>query len=305
MTKSIIAFLLFLVGTNSIISQNQKIYISRVKNADNSVDFNYIKSVSGNYFIEFELESATNVQDLSDFKKSYNLNLSADSGTLFKLSPIDKEKPIYCAYTYSYKRGLVKPEIDNATVYLLPFKENKNVTIYQSTRYNVSPDTWKLYSVYSATKDTIYAMRKGVVTEIKKFTADYNGKTIFRTEIIVDHADGTNASYIGVDEKTLAVNVNDQIFPGSRLATMDDVLDSEKKRNFKFNVYYFSNEEIQGLDGKNVKIIERSVMPAFYTSEGYQNLESDKNYTVKYNDEILVKEMTPQEREVYKIQSKV
>lgn len=147
---------------------------------------------------------------------------------------------------------------------MLPFKENKTVTIYESNRFNVSSDIWKNYVVYSKTKDTICAMRKGIVTDIRRNAIDNDGKTVFKTEIIVDHADGTNASYIGLDEKLLAVKVNDSIFPGTLLGLMDDILDSTQNRNFKFNIYYFSNEEIDGIEGgKNLKIIEKSVMPVF------------------------------------------
>ncbi|KAF2340325.1 hypothetical protein [Flavobacterium tistrianum] len=305
MSKTILAIVVFFaVSISKIASQNQKIYVTRVQKEDNSVEFNYIKSIPGNYFLEFDLESVTNVQDISAFKKTYNLNITANSGTLFKLYPIDKDRQIYCSYAYSYKKGLIKPEVDNSVVYYLPFKENKNVEVYESFRYNVSPEIWKNYGIYSKTKDTICAMRRGVVTDIRKFPVTDKGQTTFRTEVIVDHADGTNASYIGVDEKSIAVKVNDLVFPGSRIGLIDDVVDEDKNHNFKFNVYYFSDEEIQGLDGKSQKIVERSVFPVFYTMEGYLNLANDKKYTVKHNEEIFFKEMTAQEKEKYKSQYK-
>lgn len=306
MSKSIVAVLILsLISIHKISSQNQKVFITSVKKGDNSVEYNYTKSVLGNYFVEFDLESAANVQDLSSFRKTYNLNLTQDSGTLFKLDPIDKEKPIYCSYTYSYKKGSINPQLDNSIVYFLPFKENKEVAIYESFRFNVKPEVWKNYTVYSKTKDTICAMRKGIVTEIRKFTVADKGNTIFRTEIIVDHADGTNASYIGVDEKSLSVKLNDQIYPGSVIGVMDNVVDNDKNHIFKFNVYYFSDEEVEGIDGKKVRILEKSVMPIFYTAEGYQNLRSDKKYTVKYNDEVFSKEMTSQEKEKYSSNKKL
>ena len=294
----ILVFLLS--GFNSITAQNQ-IYVTRARNADNSVEFKYTKAVPGNYFIEFNIENVSNVNDIVAIKKTYNINLIDDTGTLFKLYPADKEKPINCSYSYICRRGLIKPQVDYAITYLLPFKENKTVTIYESNRFNVRSDIWKNYVVYSKTKDTICSMRKGIVTEIKRNAIDKDGKVVFKTEIVVDHADGTNASYIGLDEKSLTVKVNDPVFPGTHLGVMDDILDNTKNRNFKFNIYYFSNEEVDMVDGeKNVKIIEKSVMPVFYTSEGYQNLITDQNYTVKYKDEILLKEMTPQEKAMYK-----
>ncbi|WP_141248477.1 hypothetical protein [Flavobacterium sp. ACN6] len=306
MSKSILAVLILsLISINNISSQNQKIFITSVKKGDNSVEYNYTKSVSGNYFVEFELESASNVEDISAFRKTYNLNLKDNSGTLFKLVPIDKEKPIYCSYTYSYKKGSIKPILDNSVVYFLPFKEKKEVTIYESFKYNVKPEIWKNYTVYSKNKDTICAMRKGIVSEIRKFTVSDKGNTVFRTEIIIDHADGTNASYTGVDDNLLVVRLNDQVYPGSVLGVVDDIVDSDNYHVFKFNVYYFSSEEVESIDGKKLKIVEKSVLPIFYTADGYQNISGDKKYIVKYNDEVFSKEMTSKEKEKYTLNKKL
>lgn len=301
MYKSFLTALLLFLVSNLINAQNQKIYITRVTNPDNSVEFRYLKTVSGNYFIEFDLESVVNVADIGAFKKAYNLDLSSDSGTLFTLNPIDTKKEILYSFTYSYQRGLIRPQVDNSIVYALPFKENKKITIFQSRRFNVDPEIWKNYVVYSKMKDTICGMRKGIVTEIKKITVTDRKNTVLRTEVVVDHADGTTASYIGLDEKSLQVKLNDPIYPGTVIGTVDDVLDNDENHNFKFNIYYFSNEEVEDMEGKKIKIIERSVAPQFLTSDGIKKIESDENYTVKYNEDVLFKEMTPEEKSKNKI----
>lgn len=290
------AFLFLLMGINAIVAQNQKIYVTRVNQLDNSVEFSYLKTEPGNYFIEFELEKAENVADISPFKKAYNLSMNFDSGLLFTLHPIDPKKDILCSYSYSYKRGFISPEIDNSFVYILPLKENKRINIKQTTRYNVDAEIWKNYLIYSKIKDTICGMRKGIVSEIRKTTYKDKRSTTLRTEIIVDHADGTFASYIGLDEKALLVKLNDTIYPGTLLGVMDDVVDSEQNHIFKFNIYFFSNEEIEDLEGKKIKVIGRSVKPKFLTTDGIQNLKNDEYYTVKYSDEVLSKEMTIEEK---------
>lgn len=268
MTKSIlyVFILLAIFKIDKIVAQNQEIFITSIKNSDNSIDFNYVKNVSGIYFIELELE---NVQNSTILQNKYSFNLTSDSGTLFKLYPLDKSSEVFCSYSFSYKRGVIEPKVDTSITYELPFKENKKIMIYESGRFNVSADVWKNYTVYSKTKDTIYGMRKGIVVDIRKFAlpADEkaNGQTVtsYKTEVIVEHADGTNVSYTGIDENLLRIKINDMIYPQTPIGVMDDIINTDNNRTFKFNVYYFSKEEIANLDGKKSKIIEKSVVPTF------------------------------------------
>lgn len=297
MSKNLACSLLFLlVGMNAILAQNQKIFITRVTKPDNSVEFSYLREAPGNYFIEFELEKAENVADISAFNRAYNIGMDSESGILFTLNPINPKKDILCSYAYSYKKGFIRPRVDSSAVYVLPFKQNKKIDIQESTRYNIDPELWKNYVVYSKIKDTICAMRKGVVSEIRKLTTKDKRNTTLRTEIVVDHADGTFSSYIGLDDNLLFVKLNETIYPGMPLGVLDDYVDNDQIHNFKFNIYFFSNEEIEDLEGKKIKIIERSVLPKFLTTDGIQNLQIHRTYTVKYSDEVLSKEMTIEEK---------
>lgn len=302
MSKNLMCALLFLVmGMNVIIAQNQKIFITRNTKDDNSVEFGYLKKVPGNYFIEFELEKIENVADISAFQKAYNIDMNSESGVLFTLHPINPQKDILCSYAYSYNKGFIRPAVDSTVVYVLPFKQNKKINVKEGSRFNIPAEIWKNYIVYSSTKDTVFAMRKGVVSEIKKVTTKDKKNTILRTEIIVDHADGTFASYIGLDDNLLSVKLNETVYPGKMLGMVDDNFDNDQTRSFKFNIYFYSNEEIQDLEGKKIKIIERSVVPKFLTANGIQKLQNNSDYIVKYSNDILSQEMNEQEKQKSKI----
>lgn len=304
MTKSLLLVfvLLLLFKVDKAVSQNQEIYVTKVKNQDNSVDFNYIKNAVGSYFLKVELENVENVEGSASLSAIHNFNLTADSGTLFKLFPADNRTEIFCSYNYSYQKGTIQPKVDEAITYVLPFKKNKKVTIYESGRFNIKTDIWKNYLAYSKTKDTIYGMRKGTVVDIVKFaanTTDQTATTVYRTKIIVEHADGTNASYIGLDPTLLFVKLNQTIYPQSPIGVMDDVINYEKNRDFKFNIFYFSNEELTDLKGKKYKVIEKSVMPNFLTKEGKQKLITDQDYIATCNDDVVFQEMTNEEKQVH------
>ena len=306
MSKStMLVFLVFFLFSipNDALSQNKKIVVTPIRNSDNSVDFKYIKNEVGNYFVQLELE---NVQNSVETTNVYTINLSANSGTLFKLTPIDKSKMILFSYNLSFRAGVLKPKVDSLITYALPFRENKKVTIYEIKRLDVRQDFWKSYFVYSKTKDTIYAMRKGVVVDIRKLTtttsdnANEQPTIVYRTEVIVQHADGTNASYSGLDENSLFVKLGQTIYPQTRVGIMDDMTNAKKSHDFRFNVYYFSNDETDTTNGKKSRIVERSITPSFLTENGKQKLDNKKDYIVKYDDAIVFQEMNKEEKKKYK-----
>jgi len=296
-------FLLFSVD-NAAVAQDQKVFVTQFRNLDNSIEFRYTKEAIGSYFVEVELENAENVDNNSFFDKNLNFNLNSNSGTLFKLTPLDKDKKIQCSYSFNYKVGVIGPKVDDLITYRLPFRKNKKVAIYELNRFGVSPNLWKTYIYYSKTKDTIYGMRKGVVVDIKKIAATSlkiadEPATVYRTEVIVEHADGTNASYTGLNEKMLLVKLGQTIYPQTTMGVMDDFTDSNLDHNFRFNIYYFSNEQIDNLSGKKSKVMEKSVMPNFLTENGSQRLDGEKSYIVKSDDSVLFQEMTPDEKAKY------
>lgn len=306
MSKSIVfVFLVFLLFSvdNVALSQNQKIFVTPLKNADNSVDFKYTKKAIGSHFIQLELE---NLQNCVVANNVYNINLATDSGTLFKLTPIDKTKNISFSFGFSCKPGVINPKIDSLFTYSLPFKENKKVFIYELKRTDVKHDIWKAYLVYSKTKDTIYAMRKGIVADIKKLTTTSTEKPneqptiIHRTEITVVHPDGTTASYTGLDGDSLFVTLGQTIYPQTKLGIMDDMMDNYKNHNFRFNVCYFLDDGSNTIDGKKSKVTEKSVTPIFFTENGKQKLSNKSYYIAKCDDALVFQEMDKKEKEMYK-----
>ena len=298
---SVFVFFLLFNVENVALSQNQKISINPIKNPDNSVDFKYIKKVVGANFIQLELE---NLQNSVETNNVYNVNLTADSGTLFKLTPIDKTKKIIFSYSFRTRTGIINPKVDSLITYTLPFKENKKFTIFELKRNDVTPDIWKAYLIYSKTKDTIYAMRKGIIADIKKLTTTSSEKPneqpiiTYRTEITVVHADGTNATYTGLDSNSLFVALGQTIYPHTPLGIMDDMTDKYKNHNFRFNFCYYS-EDKPNTTNKS-KIIEKSMTPIFLTENGKQKLIDKNYYIAKNNDSVIFQEMNEKEKKEYK-----
>lgn len=305
--KVFLAMTFMFLVTVKAVCQQQQVYVTNIKNPDNTVDFTYVKDTPGTYFVEIELGNVENVKNTSDLKTVYSFNLTGKTGSLFRLYPENSNRPIFSTYSYTFKKGAIEPAVDYSIDYLLPFKADKKVEISELGRYNVSTDIWKNYVYFSKTKDTIYGMRKGTVVDIRKFVLPHEklktAEIEYKTEIIVEHADGTNASYIGLDPDLLQVKLNDIIYPQTPIGVMDNVLDVDGNRTFKFNVYYFSNEEVTNLHGRKMALIQKSVVPYFLTSTGKERLKPYKEYIVKWNNNSLYQEMTPEEKEKFNYSS--
>ena len=285
--KLVILVLFFSVmASNLVHSQSGKVIIKPIRNADNSVDFTYTKAAVGSYIVSINFGKLVNgVTSVTKF------NATADSGLLFKLKPINKNKKIDFLYTYSTTQGYLNPIVNPDIVYSLPFKEGKVVKIYAITRNDVSPEKWKSYLVYSRSQDTIFSMRKGTVVVIRDlFEKDQDEvtkktTTIVKKQIVIEHADGTFATYWGVEEKSISVTLGQKVDAQTQLGIMDRYNDDTFK--FVFNVYYHEPDE---KNKKNFKGIEVAFSPNFLTQKGVGKLLDKREYVVTYNESIRLQE---------------
>ena len=268
--------LLFAALVTMHAQQNPNLYIKVNKNPDNTVDFYYEKEAVGSFILSLNFSKLEN----SETKSIPKFNVTANSGFLFKLKPLDKNKKIDFFYDYSLIPGYLNPVLDPDVTYALPFKKGKKVKIYWATRPSISPDKWKRYVVYSNHQDSVYGMRKGVVVDIRTLTrfdkdeTTQEAKKVLVKEIIVEHADGTFAYYMGIDEKSISVKVGQTINPQSYIGVMDK--SNSGRYSFTFDVYYHESDE------KNDRGNLVSVNPNFLTQNGIEKLESKKEYVVSY-----------------------
>lgn len=278
-----LVFLLLLVVNNSLYSQAPNLHIKTTKNADNSVDFYYEKEAVGSFIVSLNFSKLEN----SETKNVPKLNVTSNSGLLFKLKPLDKNKKIDFFYSYSVTQGYLNPTIDPTVTYMLPFKKGEKVKIYWGTRPGISPEKWKKYVVNSNYQNSVFGMRKGVVVDVRTLTvfnkdeATQETKKVLRKEIIVEHADGTFASYSGIEENSIAVKIGQAINPQSYIGVMDEL--NGGRYSFTFDIFYHESDE------KNYRGNLVSVNPNFLTQNGVEKLESKKEYVVTYDESILLK----------------
>lgn len=287
-------FTLIMISINKINAQSDIIDISYKINSDNSVDISYKKKLPGSYYVKLSFTRLTNSN-----QRDFETVIKKLFGNLVKLRPINKDKSIGFSYRTSITRGVPNPKVDSLITYALPFKKGKTVTIFEAFNINEKyldeerPSNWKYYVVKSKTPDTLYSMRKGIVIDIindyETDTSIDKSFTSKRNSIIVEHEDGTYASYKGLKKDALFVKLGQTVYPHAKLGVMD-VLNSEGYR-CSFAVYYLKDSE---------KGDYEYLTPNFLTENGVDKLISEKEYKVMFNETLLFQELTRREKKKYK-----
>lgn len=300
---AIITYLI--IGVNlKILSQEKNISIIVKRNNDKSVDISYTKKVPGSYYLKLELINLTN-----SYSNGYNGVINSYRGNLLHLKPINNKSSINFSYTFSYTMGNNKAKIDSLFTYTLPIKKGMNVKIYEASflgeRYfgSEKPLNWKSYAIRSKEPDTIFAMRKGIVVKI---VDDFEGNsspeiayTSKRNYIVVEHEDGSYASYKGLNKNTLYVKLGQTVYPHSKIGILENFGGDYYKLDFSIYQLHFTdiNRKNQTLKSQNSGL--KYITPYFLTNKGVVILENNNEYISELNETILFEEFSKREIKKY------
>jgi murein DD-endopeptidase MepM/ murein hydrolase activator NlpD len=248
MRIKIILLIIIMNIISSVYAQNKNgIVVNFKRNDDKSVDFYYEKNIPGSVFFKMTFTSIGNAS-----VRDYEQVLAYPSGSLTKLTPIFPEQHINFQYSYSYVMGNPRAKTDTTFQYILPFKKSKKVQVFETDELfetffgSKIVENWKSYLVKSNNTDTVCAMRKGIVVRIvNEYTTAISNryKHLSRSNLIViEHADGTYATYIGLKKNTFFVKLGEVVHPNTALGIID--ISSEKTFDLYFNICYLKTTDI-------------------------------------------------------------
>lgn len=300
----LLSFISFFSTNSKVLAQTQNVTITSTRNDDNSVDLYYEKKNPGTYTVRIELSNVNNC-DITSYEKT----ITGFSGNFVKLRPVDKAKGISYSMRYSSLMGEVNPKVDSLFRYALPFKTGKKVKIVEAgnagEKYlgQEKALNWKSYVVRTENPDTICSMRKGTVVLIKNEyesnisnDVQYTSKTNY---IVVEHADGTYASYKGFKKNGILVKLGETVNPQTALGIIG--LYETNHYRVDFNVYYLSDSK--GNSAKtslnNYKSNYKFITPVFVTQEGDVTIETKKEYTATANEIVITQEFSRSEKKKY------
>ncbi|WP_075601897.1 hypothetical protein [Saccharicrinis aurantiacus] len=302
----LIGVIVLLFPVTLINAQSKTITVDYKYNDDRSIDFTYTKSKPGTYYLTFEFTKLEN----SSSSHIIQQKVQGASGTLFTLTPIDEQKGISFGYKFHYILGDPYARIDKEFPYCLPFKSGKSLKVMESSLINEKyfgakkSKTWKSYSVRRLKQDTVCCMRKGTVIEIvDEHSPDLSVKKSYtskRNRIVVEHNDGTYASYKGFEKGGIFVELGQVVYPQTDLGILSKF--TEDYCLLHFAVYYLSDADEEFKE--DVKMSDTQsryhyLTPYFISDRGTLQLINTHNYSVVLNNEILTKEFTRREKKKY------
>lgn len=297
--KTIVIILLTLSFQNH--AQKRVLDISYERNKDNSVAINYTKNAPGSYYVQVRFPILENC-----IQGEFSTVVKDLGGTLLTLLPMNQNQPIRFSTSTSYSRGEPNPKVDKDFVYMLPYKKGKTVKIIEATSLNEKYfgkkkiDSWKSFIVDTKSKDSIFAMRKGIVIEIvNKHEAISTNNARYTSSlnyIIIEHQDGTTSTFKGLNKDSFFVKEGQTVYPQSKLGVLN-IFDESKYRLY-FHVSYLVDNK--NTNNSKEKMHREFVDPIFLTKKGETKLNHGNEFTVGFSEALLKEEFSRREKKKFK-----
>jgi hypothetical protein len=301
--KIIPALVLLWLSVNTATAQDAPVKVNYVIASNKNVDFSFEKADPGTYTVVLKFNNLTNTYDVG--RQEYEAK--GYIGRLTTLSPTNKEQGVGFSYSYSYIRGKFKPKYDPDFIYLLPCKKGNKVKATESTFINATyfgsttPDDWKVYRFYTDAEDTVTAVRKGTVVAVKDLYETAEGGVAYTSstnELIIEHADGTLATYRGFKKGSFRVQVGQTVFPGTVLG-VNSKSAANGRPGIALLITYLKSSDFEGGRNQNVtnsKSFYGFITPKFYTADNpAATLVAQQDYVSAITPEIIRKEFTKKE----------
>ncbi|WP_299778820.1 hypothetical protein [uncultured Formosa sp.] len=304
--KIIPLFVILFTLSQSIYAQNKKIEITYERKSDKSIEFYYKKNVPGSYYLTLEFDNLENC----NCSKTYEKVIKYVSGSLFTLHPANTKKGISFSYKIKYVMGNPDPKINENIVYVLPFKTGKSIKILEASNVgekyfgNEKPIDWKSFIVYSNQPDTIYSMRKGIVVKISdtyknddEINKTYTSK---RNLILIEHEDGSYATYKGFDKNEIFVKLGQEVYPHTTLGKLEKF----NKTNYRldFNTFHYLKNLLDAtkstISNRDYKI--KYINPTFYIDNSNRKIQSKEISNVSFNEDLKLQEFSKRDKKKYK-----
>ena len=279
-------------------AQEKELVISTKRNNDKSVALTAEKAAPGTYTVVLNFRELSNTSNVGE--PIYRVRNSGDN--ILTLTPTNPNQSVGVSYSYSYIRGELNPKYNKEFLYALPYAKGKKVRAVESGFLNATyfgsttPDDWKAYRFYTEDADTVTAVRKGIVVSVSDLydedTKDLKYTSKVNT-IVVEHADGTLATYRGF-KKGIFVKEGQTVFPGTALG-MNNI--TNERYGISLMITYLKSANFgSNKNPKESKSLYGFITPYFCTTDNANGiLTSQKYYSSALTPEVIQKEMTKKE----------
>ena len=143
-----------------------------MQNAKGAYVFSAYNHAFSRYVLELHFTTFDNLKP--DPSLPYYAEVKPGPNKLFSLYPVNPNDPVKFIYSIDFHKGCLHQQADTNFTYLLPISPGKETQVYEMT----NPDkpaagsgrsnNWYVLRLKMRPGDTIYASRKGIVTEVER-----------------------------------------------------------------------------------------------------------------------------------------
>jgi hypothetical protein len=301
--KPLILILYCLLFYNSIPFAQQLVEVKYEADANGNYKFSCNNYGFCNYILE------VNFTDLLNLKTSFKLPFVGEVrpgiNSLFTLTKESTERPSNFRFSYRYVKGCIKPNVKMDYTYLLPVASAKEVQSqeldYFLKRYlnDPEPQDWYAISIKMKAGDTVYASRRGLVTEVKDdANLKESGYSMASADNFIEvyHGDCSFARYQVLKDKSIFVKAGQLVEAGDPIA----IVGGEKYisgPHLRFCVYYTIEKEAFADYDKADRRSRLAYVPVQFWTKGTGTLKLVNNikYISEHPTPIIVQEMNKKE----------
>ncbi len=287
---------------------NDKIAITYERDALGQIIFTCHNNAFCNYVVELSFPNIENLRP--DMPVPYKMDVPPGTRRMVTLSVITKGEHIHFSHRFkSYKGFLSHVSVDTNYTYLLPVAPGRETHIFE-LKYLASeygneprPKGWYALSLHVHSGDTIYAARRGRVTETRDDAKLTDSDYSFVKEenyIEIAHNDCTFGRYTIFRDSSIFVKPGEMVEAGQPLG----IAGGEKYTGgpqVRFEAYYYLEQEIPAGGDEPPKMIYRAFVPLEFwvKDKGAMRLADRSRYTSEHPADLITKEMNKKDARKY------
>lgn len=301
--KTLVLIIHCLFFFHSVLSAQQIVEVKY--EADSKGDYKFSCENRGycNYIVEVTFANLQNLR--ADFKLPFVGNVRPGSNLLFTLTKENSGLPSDFRFNYRYVKGCIKPKVNTGYTYLLPVASGKEVQSHEMDYFlktymnEPAPKDWYAIAIKMKAGDTVYASRRGTVTEVKdNANLKESGYAMASADnyIEVYHADCSFARYQVLKDKSIFVKAGQFVEAGDPIG----IVGGEKYvmgPHLRFCVYYIIDKDAFADYDKADRRSRFAYVPVqFWTKDtGKLNLVNDSKYISEHPTALITQEMNKRE----------
>jgi hypothetical protein len=231
--------------------------------------------------------------------------------SLFILRKSELGSASHFQYHHKSYKGCPSPKIDTGFTYLLPIAPGKAVrvselaSLAQEYGDEAPPKDWYSLSMHVQPGDTVYAARRGRVTNTREHANLQDSGYSYSSDdnyIEIEHNDCTFGKYTVFKDDAIFVHPGDWVEAGQPIgiAGGDNYASGPQVR---FSVFYHLEQEVLDKDGNSTGKTRRwAYVPLYFWTKdnGKMRLINRSTYIADHPDDLVTQEMSKKEAKKWK-----